>query len=347
MGNPSPNAARSSRTFRRDMGELTDMNLRIVSALAISAALLGATASTAAEYRGWNTHPPDYPVSVAMDRFGELVGERTDGRITLKTYHSAVLGEGEFATEQLQLGALDFGIFSTAPMVNTVKELGVGSLPYAFKSPEHQFRVMEGPIGAEIGVAMEAANMVPLSWFASGSRSFYANRPLNSVADIAGLKFRVQNSDINVAMVEALGANATPLPFGEVYTALQSGVVDGAENNWPSYESTNHFEVAKYYILDQHTIVPEGIIFAKTTWDTFSPEDQEIIRAAAQEAAIYQRELWATREAKSEKIVRDAGVVVVEVADKSPFSDAMSPVYDQFASDPVIADLLKRIQATE
>ena len=230
-----------------------------------------ATASMAQDFRGWNTHPPDYPVSVAMDRFGELVSDRTDGRITLKTYHSAVLGEGEFATEQLQLGALDFGIFSTAPMVNTVMELGVTSLPYAFRSPEHQYRVMEGPIGEDFAAAMAEANMVPLSWFAAGSRSFYASRPLNSIADMAGLKFRVQNSEINVAMVEALGANATPLPYGEVYTALQSGVVDGAENNWPSFESAGHFEVAGYLILDEHTIVPEGIMFAKTTWTNSPP----------------------------------------------------------------------------
>lgn len=316
------------------------------AALALMLASL-ATASTAREYRGWNTHPPDYPVSVAMDRFGELVKERSAGRIELKTYHNAVLGEGDFATEQLQLGALDFGIFSTAPMVNTVKELGVASLPYAFTSPDHMFRVMEGPIGEELAAAMADANMVPLSWFASGSRSFYARVPLNTVEDLKGLKFRVQNSDINVAMVEALGGNATPLPYGEVYTALQSGVVDGAENNWPSYESTNHFESAPYYILDQHTIVPEGIMFSKTTWDAFSAEDQAIIKTAAQDAAIYQRELWAEREAKSEKIVRDAGVTVVTVEDKGPWIERMKPVYERFASDPVIADLLKRIQETK
>ena len=316
-----------------------------IAAAALVAGL--ATASSAQEYRGWNTHPPDYPVSIALDRFSELAGERTDGRIQLTNYHSAQLGEGEFATEQLQFGALDYGVFSTAPMVNTVKELGVASLPYIFTSPEHQFRVMEGPIGKDIAAAMAEANMVPLSWFASGSRSFYANAPLETAEDIAGLKFRVQNSDINVAMVEALGANATPLPYGEVYTALQSGVVDGAENNWPSYESTNHYEVAPHYIIDEHTIVPEGIIFAKSTWDTFSPEDQEIIREAAQEAAIYQRELWAEREAESRRIVEEAGVTVVEVEDKSAFRDAMAPVYEEFGSDPVIADLIERIQATD
>lgn len=314
--------------------------------LSLAALLLAGTAQ-AQELRGWNTHVPDYPVSIALDRFVELVEERTDGRVQMQNYHGATLGEGEFATEQLQFGALDYGVFSTAPMVNTVKELGVTSLPYVFKDPEHQYRVMEGPIGADIAAAMAEANMVPLSWFASGSRSFYANAPLNTVEDIAGKKFRVQNSDINVAMVEALGANATPLPFGEVYTSIQSGVVDGAENNWPSYESTGHFEVAPYYIIDNHTIVPEGIVFAKTTWDKFSDEDQAIIREAAQEAAIYQRELWATREAKSREIVEAGGSTIVEGIDTKTFSDKMGPVYEQFASDPVVADLLKRIQETD
>lgn len=306
-----------------------------------------ATGVSAQEFRGWNTHVPDYPVSIALDSFSADVAKKTDGRITLKNYHSAQLGEGEFATEQLQFGALDYGVFSTAPMVNTVKELGVASLPYVFKSPEHQYRIMEGPIGDDIAAAMAEANMVPLSWFASGSRSFYANQPLNSVEDLKGLKFRVQNSDINVAMVEALGANATPLPFGEVFTSIQSGVVDGAENNWPSYESTGHFQVATHYIIDEHTIVPEGIMFAKSTWDKFSEADQGIIRQAAVDAAIYQRELWAAREAKSRKIVEDAGSTIVELADKSAFSDAMGPVYEEFATDPVVAALLKRIQATE
>lgn len=320
------------------------MNIFMKATLVASLMTGLASTSLAQEFRGWNTHVPDYPVSIALDKFSKLVSERTDGRITLTNYHSAQLGEGEFATEQLQFGALDYGVFSTAPMVNTVIELGVASLPYVFKSPEHQFRVMEGKIGEDIAAAMAKANMVPLAWYASGSRSFYASVPLNSVKDIAGLKFRVQNSDINVAMVEALGANATPLPFGEVFTSIQSGVVDGAENNWPSYESTSHYEVAPYYIIDEHTIVPEGIIFAKSTWDKFSPEDQVIIREAAYESALYQRELWAAREAKSRKIVEAAGSVIVELDDKSAFSDAMGPVYKRFASDPVVAALLKRIQ---
>ena len=301
----------------------------------------------AQEIKGWNTHAPDYPGSVAMDRFGELVKEKTEGRIEPKTYHSAQLGEQDQAIEQLGFGAIDFAVFNLTPLNNLVKETQVTTLPYAFKSVDHMHRVMEGDIGAEIGKAMESANMVALAWYDSGARSFYANKPLNSVTDLKGLKIRVQNSDVNVAMVEALGANASPIPFGEVYTSIQSGVVDGAENNWPSYESTNHFEVAKNYILDQHTIVPEVFVVAKTTWDKFSDADKEAVKAAAVESATLQHKLWAEREKASEDKVRAAGATIVELADKTPFMEAMKPVYDKFVSDDTIKSLLSRIQATE
>ncbi len=309
--------------------------------------LVMASALTAEEIRGWNTHAPDYPVSVAMDHFGALVAERTDGRIEPKTYHSAQLGEQDQAIEQMQFGGLDFAVFNLVPLNNIVPETQVTTLPYAFRSIDQMHRVVDGPIGEELSAAMEVANMVGLAWYDSGARSFYANKPLNSVEDIKGLKIRVQNSDVNVAMVEALGGNATPIPFGEVYTSIQSGVVDGAENNWPSYESTGHYEVAPYYILDQHTIVPEVLAINKGTWDGLSAEDQKIVRAAAIESAQMQRKLWAEREAKSEQIVRDAGNTIVELEDKSAFINAMKPVYDQFVTSDELRDLLARIQATE
>jgi len=302
---------------------------------------------SAAEIRGWNTHAPDYPVSVAMDKFGALVAERTAGRIEPKTYHSAQLGEQDQAIEQMQFGGIDFAVFNLVPLNNIIPETQVASLPYAFKSVDHMHRVVDGPIGAELGKAMEAANMVGLAWYDSGARSFYANKPLNSAEDLKGMKIRVQNSDMNVAMVEALGANATPIPFGEVYSSIQTGVVDGAENNWPSYESTGHFEVAPNYILDQHTIVPEVFAVNKSTWDSWSAEDQEIVRQAAIESATLQRQLWAEREKKSEEIVRAAGAKIVELADKSAFINAMKPVYDKFVTDDTLRDLLARIQATE
>lgn len=322
--------------------------MKTLSLSAITAATLALSSAVYAdEIRGWNTHAPDYPVSVAMDRFGDLVAERTDGRIQPKTFHSAQLGEQDQAIEQMQFGGIDFAVFNLVPLNNIVPETQVTTLPYAFKSVDHMHTVMDGEIGAEIGQAMTPANMIGLAWYDGGARSFYANKPLNSVADLKGLKIRVQNSDVNVAMVEALGANATPIPFGEVYTSIQSGVVDGAENNWPSYESTGHSEVAPYYILDQHTIVPEVFAVNKAVWDSWSAEDQEIVRQAAIESATYQRELWAEREKASEEIVRAAGATIVELDDKSDFINAMAPVYEQFVTDDALRSLLDRIQATE
>lgn len=322
--------------------------MKTLSLSAITAATLALSSTVYAdEIRGWNTHAPDYPVSVAMDRFGDLVAERTDGRIQPKTFHSAQLGEQDQAIEQMQFGGIDFAVFNLVPLNNIVPETQVTTLPYAFKSVDHMHTVMDGEIGAEIGQAMTPANMIGLAWYDGGARSFYANKPLNSVADLKGLKIRVQNSDVNVAMVEALGANATPIPFGEVYTSIQSGVVDGAENNWPSYESTGHSEVAPYYILDQHTIVPEVFAVNKAVWDSWSAEDQEIVRQAAIESATYQRELWAEREKASEEIVRAAGATIVELDDKSDFINAMAPVYEQFVTDDALRSLLDRIQATE
>lgn len=323
------------------------MDRRVLIASAAALGLFAASNAGAQELRGWNTHVPDYPGSIAMDHFGELVAERTDGRIQPVTYHSAQLGEQDFAIEQMQFGGIDFAVFNLTPLNNIVPETQVTTLPYVFRSIDHMHAAMDGEIGVEIGEAMADANIVALAWYDSGARSFYANTPLNSIADLEGLKIRVQNSDLNVAMVEALGANATPIPFGEVYTSIQTGVVDGAENNWPSYESTNHFEVAPYYILDEHTIVPEVFAVALTTWETMSAEDQEIVRQAAIESATLQRELWAERETASEELVRAAGAEIVTLDDKSAFIDAMAPVYERFATDPAIADLLTRIQAID
>ena len=161
-------------------------------------------------------------------------------------------------------------------------------------------RVVDGPIGAEVGKALEAKNMIVLACHDSGSRSFYNSKhPVRTPDDLKGMKIRIQSSDLNVAMIEALGANATPIPFGEVYTALQSGVVDGAENNWPSYESTRHFRVARYFTVDEHVIVPEIFVVAKTTWDGLSKADQDIVRQAAIESSQLQRQLWAERETQS------------------------------------------------
>lgn len=319
----------------------------LVKAALASAIVLSTTTLYSKEIRGWNVHVPDYPVSKAMDKFGELVAERTEGRITPKTYHSAQLGTQDEAIQQIQFDGIDFAVFNFIPLNNIVPETKATTLPYVFRSLDHMHRVMDGAIGDEIGKAMEEYNMVALAWYDGGVRSFYARVPLNSIEDFKGVKFRVQSSDMNVAMVEALGGNATPIPYGEVYTSIQSGVVDGAENNWPSYQSSGHYEVAKNYMVDGHAIVPEVFAMNKTVWDGLTDTDKEIVRQAARESATLQRQLWQERAKKSEDIVRAAGVTIVEITDKTPFIEAMKPVYERFADTDILKSLVKRIQETE
>jgi tripartite ATP-independent transporter DctP family solute receptor len=206
-------------------------------------------------------------------------------------------------------------------------------------------KTLDGPVGDEILAAMEAQGMVGLAFYDSGARSIYtAKRPIKTMADIKGMKIRVQQSDLFVAMMEALGANATPMPFGEVYTGLKTGIVDGAENNWPSYESSRHFEAAKFYNVTEHSMVPEVLVFSKRIFDRLSKDDQALVRKTAKESVPFMRKLWDEREAKSRKIAADGGAQELPIADKQPFIDAMAPVYTKFADTPKLKDLVKRIQ---
>lgn len=327
------------------------MNLirKFTAATALAAVLFGGTAvAQEITLKSSDTHPDGYPTVEAVKFLGELVKERTSGRVAIEVYHSAQLGEEKDTIEQTRAGVIDMNRVSLGPFNNIVEETQAVSLPYVFKSIDHMHKVMDGPIGEEILKAFEAHDLVGLAFYDSGSRSFYnAKKPIASIDDLKGMKLRVIQSDVFVAMVNALGANAVPMPYGEVYSAIQTGVIDGAENNWPSYESSKHYEVAKHYTLDQHLIVPEVLVMSKTSWDKLSPEDQAIIKAAAKESVAKMRELWSAREAASEKTVRDAGSEVVVEIDKQPFIDAMKPVYEQFVKSDKLKDLVSRIQATE
>jgi TRAP-type C4-dicarboxylate transport system substrate-binding protein len=185
-----------------------------------------------------------------------------------------------------------------------------------------------------------------VSDFSNGNDGIVLKGEGKTLADLKGMKIRVQQSDLWIAMMKAFGANATPMPFGEVYSSLETGVVDGAENNWPSYESSRHFEVAKNYTLTEHSLAPEALVISKVSWDKLSPDDQKIVRQAARESVVKMRELWDAREKASEDKVREAGVTVIKV-DKQPFIDAMKPVYDSFVTDPKMKDLVTRIQAVQ
>lgn len=320
---------------------------------ALTTILAGSTLAMAASaceitLRSADTHPAGYPTVVAVEKMGEILKEKSGDRLCVEVFPSAQLGEEKDSIEQTQLGVIDMNRVNFGPFNNIIEETKVFSLPYIFRSVDHMHKVVDGEIGQEVLDAFQNHNLVGLAYYDSGARSFYnSKKPINSMEDLKGLKFRVQSSDVFVDMVNAIGANATPMPYGEVYSGLQTGVIDGAENNWPSYDTSGHYEVAKYYTLDEHLIVPEVLVMSQASWNKLSPEDQELVRQAAKESVPFMRELWAAQEKASEDKVVAAGVEVVSDIDKQPFIDAMAPVYKKHASSEKMADMVKRIQAVE
>jgi len=189
--------------------------------------------------------------------------------------------------------------------------------------------------------------MIGLAFYDSGARSIYATKPIKNLADLQGMKIRVQQSDLFVAMIEALGANPTPMPYGEVYTALKTGIVDGAENNLPSYESSRHFEAAPNYAFTEHSMVPEVLVFSKVIWDRLPEEDQALIRKAAKDSVPFMRQKWAERETKARQTVEAGGAKLTPVEDRQAFVDAVQPVYAKFANTPALQELVKKVQASQ
>lgn len=313
-----------------------------------SVALLAATGAASAQnmvLRSADTHGADYPTVEAVEFMSELLSERTDGRLSIQVFHSRQLGEERETIEQTRFGVIDMNRINLAPLNNLAPETAVPALPFVFRSIEHMREVMDGEIGDEILAALEPHGLVGLAFYDSGARSFYTSvRPIETPADMEGMRIRVQQSDLFVDLVNALGANPTPMPFGEVYSALQTGVIDGAENNFPSFESTQHFTVARYYSLTEHSMSPEVLVMSKQTWDRLSAEDQEIVREAARESVSRMRELWDAREEAARAEV-EAGGAIVNAVDKQPFIDAMAPVYEKHVTDERLRDLVARIQA--
>jgi len=320
----------------------------MLATLAASAAMVSAAAACEITLRSSDTHPDGYPTVAAVAAMGDMLEERSGGRLCIEIFHSAQLGQEKDTIEQTQFGVIDMNRVSLGPFNNIIEETQIPSLPYIFRSTDHMHTVMDGPVGQQILDAFSDHDLVGLAFYDGGSRSFYnSEKPIKSMADLAGLKFRVMQSDMFVDMVSALGANATPMPYGEVYSSIQTGVIDGAENNWPSYDSSGHFEVAKYYTLDQHLIVPEVLVMAKATFDKLSAEDQALVRQAARDSVPIMRDLWSAREKESEARVRAAGVEIIADIDKTPFIEAMVPVYQKYVTSDKLKQMVADIQATE
>ena len=323
---------------------------RLAALLGGALIAVGALSSAqAAEWRGWNIHVEGYPNTVAMDKFAELLAEKSGGKLTLKMFHSGVLGNQPDAIEQVRLGGLEIGNFNLGPIGPIAPEANVVSLPFIFKDMGHMHRALDGKAGDQISEGMAKKGLIALAWYDSGARSFYnSKKPIMKPEDVAGMKVRVMNNDLYSGMIAALDGNPSPMAFSEVYQSLKTGVVDGAENNWPSYESTGHFEVAGYYSLSQHLIIPECVCINADVYNALSDEEKGWVKDAARESADLQRQLWEERAKASREKVLAAGVKFNDIPDKKAFQDAMKPVYDTYLSaNPDLKPLVELIQNTE
>jgi tripartite ATP-independent transporter DctP family solute receptor len=285
----------------------------------------------------------DHSVHRAMVFMGERLEELSDGQMTLKIYPSGQLGNEREALELLQLGSLAITKVSGAVLEGFTEEYQVLGLPYIFRDKAHAREVFNGPVGRDILLSSERVGLRGLGFYDAGSRSFYSDRPINKPADLTGLKVRVQKSTTAIRMVEAMGGSPTPIPFGELYTALQSGVVDAAENNPPSVYLTGHYEVCKYYSIDEHTQVPDVLIISRIVWSNLSEQEQAWVQQAADASIVRQYQLWQESEEEAMDAMRAAGVEV-SYPDKEPFVEAVQPIYATYRNNLVLNDLIERIR---
>ena len=306
-----------------------------------------ATAQTRMVLKASDVQPPGYPTVAATENLGKKLSEATQGRLSIQMYPSMQLGGEKETIEQTQIGAIQMSRISVGTMGPIVDDINVINMPFLFKNIAHANKMMDGEIGQELLDKISAspnANLVALCWMDSGARSLYNSKhPVKSIEDIKGLKFRVIGNPIFVDMMNALGGNGVAMGYDQVFSALQTGVIDGAENNMPSYVFSNHYTAAKYVTLTEHLMIPEMLVFSKRIWNTLSADDQNLIRKFAREAQLEERGFWREYEQKALEKAKAAGSQLVEIADKTPFQNAVKPVWDKYG--PKYQDMIKRIQA--
>lgn len=290
---------------------------------------------------------PAHPVHQAMEFLAQRVAEKSKGMMKIDIYPSEQLGSERECLELLQIGSLGMTKVSCSVIEGFVPEMGVLSLPYLFRNEAHRFDVLEGEIGRELLLAGEKYWLRGLCYYDAGTRSFYTiERPILEPADLAGLKIRTQESPTSIRMVQALGGSATPIAWGELYSALQQGVVDGAENNPPSFYLSRHYEVCKYYSLDEHTGVPDVLVISTKVWEGLSPGSQRLLQEAANESEQYQKKLWKEATERALDEVQKAGVTIYH-PDKSPFIAKVQSIYEEYKSQPRVFHLIQRIKEWE
>ncbi|HVQ04736.1 MAG TPA: TRAP transporter substrate-binding protein [Burkholderiaceae bacterium] len=310
-----------------------------------AAAPLVAQAQTV--WKASDVHPLGYPTVEAMQRMGKKLEAATNGRIKIQMYPSMQLGGEKEMIEQAQLGALQIARISVGAMGPVVDDLNVFNLPFIFRDEAHMRKVIDGPIGQDLldrVTASAQSRLVVLGWMDAGTRNVYAAKPVTKPADLKGMKIRMMGNPIFVETMNAMGGNGVAMGFNELYSALQTGVVDGAENNPPTLLAQNHYTVSKVYSLTGHLIIPEIFVFSKRTWDTLSKEDQALVMKLSRETQIEQRALWDAYVGDATAKLKAAGVQFVE-ADKAAFYTATQPIRDKYGSK--YAALLKRIEDTK
>ncbi|MBW1296203.1 DctP family TRAP transporter solute-binding subunit [Aquimarina litoralis] len=285
-----------------------------------------------------------HPVHKAMVILGEKLEKKSNGTLQVKLYPSGQLGAERECLELLQIGSLDITKVSAAVLENFITEYKVFSIPYLFRDRQHAFDVFDGAIGDEMLTKGDKFRLRGLTFYDAGSRSFYTKeKPISTPTDLEGLKIRVQKSNMAIAMVNSLGGSPTPISWGELYTALQQGVVDGAENNLPSFYTSKHYEICKYFSLDQHTSVPDVLLIGLDTWERLSEQEQKWLKEAARESTIEQRKLWAASEKESLDVITKAGVEII-TPDKVPFQENTKSIQDMFSDRPEMVSLIQNIK---
>ncbi|MFT3720119.1 TRAP transporter substrate-binding protein [Pseudorhodoferax sp.] len=306
-----------------------------------------ALSAQAVEFRSADVHnSDDYPTVAAVKHMSQLLEQRSGGKYKIKVFNKSALGSEKETLDQVKIGALELNRVNISSLNSLCAKTLVPTMPFLFDSIPHMRKVLDGPVGEEILKGCEGQGLVGLAFYDSGARSIYAKKPVRTLADAKGLKIRVQQSDLWVALVSAMGANATPMPTGEVYTALKTGLIDAAENNIPSYEGFKHYEAVKVYSYTEHSMAPEMLVMSKVVFDKLPPADQALFRAAAKESVTFQRQKWDEQEAKALDIVTKAGAQLVKDVDKAAFKAAMQPVYAKFITTPDLQRLVKAVQDT-
>ncbi|EGI78145.1 TRAP transporter substrate-binding protein [Hylemonella gracilis] len=316
--------------------------------VALLAAIGLAGAASAVELRSADVHnSDDYPTVAAVRYMSEQLDKRSGGKYKIKVFNKSALGSEKETLDQVKIGALEMNRVNISSLNAICPKSLVPTMPFLFRSISHMRKSLDGPIGEEILKGCEHQGLVGLAFYDSGARSIYSKKPVRTLADVKGMKIRVQPSDLWVAVASAMGANATPMPTAEVYTALKTGVIDAAENNEPSYEGFKHYEAVKFYSYTEHSMAPEMLVISKAFFDKLSPADQALFRETAKESVKFQRQKWDEQTAKAIDIVTKAGATLVKDVNKAEFQNAMKPVYDKFITTPDLQRLVKAVQDTK